>query len=447
MRKYLFCLFFLILTNFVSNTPIFAIGEINPSQNTVTSTNVLEYYTIDDSINYALDNNLSIQQNKLQIEKSKYQIQSAWAMVMPTLKVDASGGKFDTYATRAVVGERNYYQSKLNVNQLLFATYILPALDIANLSLKVSIDQYEATKDFITYQVNQIYYTILRAANLKKIAEDSIKRNSDHLIAAQELYKIGLTTKANVLQTEARLKDTEQSLTEADKYEKIAKVNFNLILNRDIKKNFNIDDKNFQIIATKNIQTVSIDKLDMYIQKALQRPNIQMLYKNKDIVNKTISVQESGYYPSVFASGSYGFYDYTGFKFNNNNRDWAVAVGLSWTLFDGFLTNSKVNMAKNDYAQISKNIELTENTVNQEILDALLSIKLAKDNIETSKIQTKYAQESYKLFTEQFKAGLSTNQELLDAEYALSLAQVNYVNSIFNLILARKKLEYLTNEL
>lgn len=424
---------------------IFADSELQPSAN------IIDFYTVNDAITYAINNNLDVEQSKLQIEKSKYQIQSAVSMILPTIKLDALGGKLDYYTNRisfpGAPSETNYYQAKLSFNQLLFGTYILPTLDIANLSYKASLDQLDATKDLIAYQVNQLYYTILRTANLKKIAEDSIQRNSDHLKTAEALFRIGITTKANVLQTEARLKDTEQKLTEADKFLKIAKVNFNLVLNRDLKKPFNLDDSDFSKIATKNLENTSIDKLDIYINKAIQRPNIQILYKSKEILGKTISIQQSNYYPSLFATGYYGFIDTNGFTTNRDNRDWLVAAGLSWTLFDGLGTSAKVSMAQNDYQRMEKTVDQTEKFVYQEILDALLSINLAKQNMETSKVQIKFASESYKLFREQFKAGLSTNQELLDAEYALSLAQINYIDAIFDLILARKKLEYLTNEI
>ncbi len=411
-----------------------------------------DYYTLADAITITTENNLSILKAKQNIDKMRAGIQTGWSMVFPKLTLNANYTKLDSYSTRQILppganSEFNYYGTKASVNQLLFANYIIPTLEIADYALQSSIAEYEATIDFVLYNLNIAYYTVLRAENLQKIAQNSLNITNEHVKINERMQEIGIINKANLYQTYTRQKENENQLTETEKLIKMAKLNFNYITNRNLDKDFALDGQNLEKIAFANLEKVTLDNLDIFVEKALNRPNMQVLYKNKEILNRNIFVNESNYYPNVFLTGNYGYTNPNAYTIKYNDRDWNVAVALSWTVFDGWLTTSKVNAAKSDSQQMDTTIEINKKQIKQEILDAMLSIKIAKENINSSKAQIKFATESYNLMKEQYKNGLSTNQELLDAELSYTISEVNYSNALFDLILAKKKLNYLTGEI
>jgi outer membrane protein TolC len=76
-----------------------------------------------------------------------------------------------------------------------------------------------------------------------------------------------------------------------------------------------------------------------------------------------------------------------------------------------------------------------------EVTQSYLSFKQAKENIQLSRLSVEQADENLRVTQQKFKAGLTTNSEMLDAEVAQLQAKLQLTQALVDYELAQAKLE------
>jgi len=79
--------------------------------------------------------------------------------------------------------------------------------------------------------------------------------------------------------------------------------------------------------------------------------------------------------------------------------------------------------------------------VTLEVTQSYLAFNQAKENIQLSQLEVDQASENLRVTHEKFKAGRTTNSEMLDAEVALLQAKLQLTQSLVDFELAQAKLE------
>ena len=80
-------------------------------------------------------------------------------------------------------------------------------------------------------------------------------------------------------------------------------------------------------------------------------------------------------------------------------------------------------------------------TVNLGVRQAYLNMKSAEQTIESTRVAVESGQESFRIATLRYRAGVGTNLDVLDAETSLETARNNYVDALFNYNIAVANLE------
>jgi outer membrane protein TolC len=152
----------------------------------------------------------------------------------------------------------------------------------------------------------------------------------------------------------------------------------------------------------------------------------------------------SGYFPHLFLVGNYVYA-------NPNTRiqpiqtkfrdTWDVSLALSFdlwnnrgTLFQVRQAQAQLEQAKAGQAQLRDGIVLEVRKSQYDLQQALQRIDLAADAV-------RQAEENYRITHERFKAGLTTNSELLDAEVFLLQSKVSRTEALIGFAMARAQLK------
>jgi len=150
------------------------------------------------------------------------------------------------------------------------------------------------------------------------------------------------------------------------------------------------------------------------------------------------------YLPTLNFSANYN-YNAMGSEFNFMGKTWyntySIGLTLKVPIFDGFQKKSKIAQSKFTILKAQENIRLTEQSIKVDVSNYEIQYKDAIDNIHNEKDNLDLAQSVYNTTQLQYKQGVSSALDLVQAESSLRESQNNYFNKLFSLFIARLDLE------
>ena len=120
---------------------------------------------------------------------------------------------------------------------------------------------------------------------------------------------------------------------------------------------------------------------------------------------------------------------------------WDVGVTLQFDIWNNLTTVYQTTEAQAQYEQTKDAIAMLKDGVTLEVTQSYLSFKQAKENIQLSQLSVDQADENLRVTQQKFKAGLTTNSEMLDAEVAQLQAKLQLTQALVDYELAQAKLE------
>ena len=423
-------------------------------------------WTLQECINYAVENNISIKQQELSKELIKEDIVTAKGSFLPSLSASASqnfnfGSYIDNYGGRVSRDSRSnsfgissgvtLYNGNINKINLLQTQ---KSLEAAGFDL-------EENKNSIMLFVVNSYLNVLLNKESIVIAEEQILISKSQVEKTQALVNAGEVPRANLLEAEATLATNEQQLTTAQNTLDLALLNLAQLLQ--------VSHKGFDIESvTLNIDSASLiyNDTDAIFNTALASlPEI----KSAEIAveNSELSVDraKAGFLPSLsFGAGvgtSYqhnqGSKDVRAILDENNNVVYVpngfgqqlednlgfnAGFSLSIPIFNRFQTKTavakaEINQQRTELALLDKQIKLRE-TIEQAYADAKAAL-----NQYISAEKSLYAQnESFKNAQESYNAGVMTSFDFDQVRNRLVNAQSSMANAKYNFVFRTKLLEY-----
>jgi outer membrane protein len=332
------------------------------------------------------------------------------------------------------IGSNNSYQGGLTLTQALYSRQVGVALDIANTYKEFSDAGYNSTKQNVVLQVKKAFYTVLlmqKLVDANRQGLDMVKANYENV---QSLYNHGQAAEFDLLRAEVQVANTEPT---------VISVENNLILAvNGLKSLLSIPlDSNVVIQGNFMFTEVPQSVLDQGGRDAMAtNPSIQQLAFQQSMLDQNISVEQSGYFPSIYAFGSYQWQTQDN-TFQFNNYLWAkianVGVTFSWNIFDGLRTPARVEQAKVDLRKVQYTLLKAEEGLTIQVQSARLKMDEAKRRIQGQEKNIEQAKKAVSIAETRFKNGVGTQLELLDTQVAMTLAQTNYAQAIYDYLVAK----------
>lgn len=277
------------------------------------------------------------------------------------------------------------------------------------------------------------YFTVLQTDNLQKLGKESVDRLQDHLKNVQAQYDVGVVAKVDVLRSQVELSDAEQSLIKYQNAHEVAVANLDKIVGLPLDTELKLDN----IL----VYTPYANDLDYCLDYASKhRPELEQAKQRVEAAHGSLLVARSGYQPSISASASQSWSGEHGFA-SSDNRNWGVGIGVSMTIFDNGVTFAKIHGAKADLASAEEAYRDTVDSINLDVRSTYLSMREAEKRIHTTDVAVERAQEDYRIAQLRYQAGVGTNTDVIDASVALTNAQVNYLQALYDYNMCKTDLQ------
>jgi len=337
------------------------------------------------------------------------------------------------------IGSDNAYQMGASISQTLFSRKVGVALDIAGTYRDYSEQAFHATEHDVVRQVKRSFYLVLLAQKLVDANRQGLNVVKANVENVRSQYRHGTAAEFDLLRAEVQLANTEPLLFSAENNLALAVNGLKNLLSIPLDQEITIEgDFTFEEIP----QTT----LDEARQRALStNPSILQLSLHESLLEKNISIESANFFPTLSLVGTYQWQTQDN-TFQFRNYTWAelfnVGLQLSYPLFDGFKTTQRVQQASVDREKVRFARLKAEEGLRIQIQSAELRMAEAKKRITGQEKNIDQAQKAVHIAQTRFTSGVGTQLELLDAQVAMTRAQTNYAQAIYDYLTARADWQY-----
>lgn len=415
-------------------------------------------WTLKDCIDYAIQNNISLQKTRLQMLSTKEDVKQAQAELLPSLSFSTSQNvNYNPWpeTNRATVTngyvetsvDKVYYNGSYGLN--LNWTVWNGNRNRNQLKLdKITAEQAEldsaTTANSIQEQIAQLYVQILYSADAVDVCKQSLETSSVNEARGKEFVNVGKMSKADLAQLTAQRAKDEYSLVEAESNLKNYKRQMKQLLQITSEEEFDVamptstDEMALETIPTlTSVYTAALDS----------RPEIKNAQLGIDGSELSIKMAKAQRMPTIGLNAS-AMTNTTSMSSKEwgtqlkNNFSTGAGVTLSIPIFDNRQSKTAIRKAKIQQQQYQLDLQDKQTTLYSTIENYWLQATTNQSKYRAAKANTTSAQESYDLLSEQFRLGLKNTVELMTGKTNLLTAQQNELQSKYLTILNMNMLDF-----
>ena len=408
-------------------------------------------WSLKECIDYALENNISLQKTRLQKESAIEDIKQSTSALLPSLSFSSSQNV--TYrpwpeSNRATVAngyvetsvDKVYYNGSygLNANWTVWngnRNYNQIKLNKIT-AQKAELDS-AYTANSIQEQIAQLYVQILYSHEAVNVCKKTREVSTLNENRGKEFVGVGKMSKSDLAQlTSQRAKD-EYSVVEAEGNLR----NFK----RQLKQLLQItNDEEFDVTIPNTSDEMALQTIpamnSVYASALNTRPEIKNAQIGIESSDLSIKMAKAQRMPTIGLSAS-AMTNTTSMSDNEwgtqlkNNFDVAGGLTLSVPIFDNRQTKTAIRKAKIQKQEYQLDLLDKQTTLYSTIENYWTQANTNQSMYKAAKESTKSAQVSYDLLSEQFRLGLKNTVELMTGMSNLLNAQQNELQSKYLTIL------------
>ncbi len=421
--------------------------------------------TLDKCVEMAVEKNSSVIQAQNSLEALHSDVQAAVGNLLPTLEASVSYFNRRDWSPATAAGTRfitgvgeistppsdgfslsESYNAGFDGRIILFNGFANYAT-VNRTKAVASAGEYNLTRtqQNTIIQTNSLFLDVVRTYQLLKVSDDNLKRSQRQLERITESNKVGSVALADVYRQRVQVGTDELSLITAQSNHEKAKADLIAYLGIDYNQEYRFD---FTGIPD-NIDTMEFAALNAryadfngIVSTAVEkRPDYQGSVENLNSADASVTSAKAGYFPTISASGSYG---YTNQYFSNlsDNRNLSITLSVSLPIFNGFSTQNSIQQAQVNRRNADEKLKQSQRQIRVDVRKALLDLEASEKAVTVTQTSVESADMDRKIAEEKYNLGAGTLLDLLiaNANYTTSLS--NKVKAVTDYLLAKKQADY-----
>ena len=374
-------------------------------------------WSLQDCINYALEKNIKLQQDKIALEESDVDVKTAKASLFPSLSFNTGHNVINrpyqqnssTVSGTEIISSDN--KTTYNGNYSLSAQWTLwnggkrlnnikqqkTARDIASLSVS-------ETENMLQEEITKLFVQILYADESVKINKSTLETSEANFKRGEELFKEGSISKADLAQLESQVGNDKYQLVTSESTLRNYKLQLKQLLELD-----GTDEMTLALptLSDEQVMKVLPSQADVYQTALTTRPEIQSGQLSIDNAKLGIKTAKAGYMPTISLSASSSSTTNSAstnnwaqqMKYGWNNM---IGVSLSIPIFDNRQNKSNVQKAKLQYSNSQLNLATKQKELYSTVETLWLDALNAQQQYAAADTKLKSSQTSYDMVSEQF---------------------------------------------
>jgi outer membrane protein len=398
--------------------------------------------TLSDAISYALQNKAEAKKALLDIRKGEAQIAETKSQAYPNI----SFGSNTTYnpllqetvlpgdffgapgqQVKVAFGQKWISSNNLQLSQVLFNQTVFTGLKAAKSTREFYLINAELTEEMIIEKVANAYYQVYKSDQMLLNADSNLEITNQTIKIIKGLYDAGLARKIDFDRTSVaknNLTSTRQQIINAIQLSENA---LKFMIGMPMSQEITLPGQTFDPAILPSADPGNYE----------DRTELRLLNKELELLNWQKKASEAAYYPTVGLSASYGLLGQgPKFPFFNGESSgvyWSdlasIGLNINVPIFNGFATKARVELnqieiekAQTDFEETKLGLDLAHKNALTLLNNNMVSINISEENV-------KLATEVLENTRSNYKYGLATLNDILDAEKDLTQAKNNLTNA------------------
>ncbi len=337
------------------------------------------------------------------------------------------------------IGTLNNYSAALTVTQPLYAGGAIRAqVELARLSSLLADQTVRAATQDVVYTTETAYYNLLLSQHLVDISSEQVRSSQAHLEDVEKKRAGGVASNFDVLRAQVELSNSEADLIKSKNAINLARAN--LIKTMGVSQDSDFVLSNEFVFAPVKysmeaaVKTAFTNRPDLYSNEYQIRQQREQLR----IARSRYLPNVSAYFTDTWANPNPRNF---GSSVNEWGQIWQGGVQGAWPLFDGFRREGDIIQQKARLKQAQISLVDTEETAVFELTRAILSVENAEEFVQSQRMNVTRATEGLRLADVGYQQGVNTQLDVIDATSALTQARVNYLQAIYQHVVAKLAVE------
>lgn len=395
--------------------------------------------SLDEAISLAMENNLNLAINDLQLEKSKIETKLAKSARLPQINGAFNGQKNLELATTFLPGElfgqpgetvpiqfgQEYqYSAGITINKPLINLTNRLALKTKSKDVDIQISDNKIFKELLIGQITYTYHAVILAKEALVIAQEDVVIAKNIFEITQSKFDEGLTELASVHRSKINLNRVKQSLDESKLIYEDTQSKLKDALGIETSKSLEIE-------AISQFETLNS------IEEPVLNENIEFFKSEQLTARAELNLKQSRteYFPKVSLNSYFGSQLFQNeFSFSINDENWTpvryVGLSINVPIFNGLSTRRKVKIAKLDAEAAALNHKQEKNRLEAEDALLLKNYKLTASIVTSSLENYQLNKQIVDLEFSKYNEGLVGLEVYLNAFEDYLNAKNGYLNAL-----------------
>lgn len=363
--------------------------------------------------------NQTLAQAEAQYRQAQALVRSARAGYLPTLSASASAnrsrygtGSQGNNANNSTRGGDNFSLSLNAAWELDLWGRVRRTVEANEANASASAADLASARLSLQAQLAQNYFQLRVLDEQRRLLDETVAGYQRSLELTQNQHAVGVVAKADVVQAQTQLKTAQAQAIDSGIQRAQLEHAIAVLIGKP--------PADFSITPAPLLAIIPPPSPPGVPSSLLQRrPDIAAAERRMAAANAEIGVAETAYFPdlTLSASGGYqsnSFADWISLPY----RFWSVGPSLAMTLFNGGARKAQTDQAIAAYDQTVASYRQTVLTAFQNVEDTLVQLQLLAQEAQVQDEAVASAQESVKLATNQYKAGLVSYLNVVAAQNA-----------------------------
>lgn len=410
-------------------------------------------FSIQQAADYAAKNNVQVknalldvqiqQQTNREITGNAYPQLSANGSITYNAKLPVSlvpaeffGGPAGTFEELAF-GVKWNATGGVSVSQLLFDGQVFTGLQARKTVMDFANKNVEVTEENIRANIYKIYYQLVISKTQVELIDANIALAARLQRDTKIMYDNGFAAMLDVDRASVQLTNLRTERINVINQVANGYLGLKALMGMPMRDSLVLTDS----ISDEQIKTGVLEAWDYdYAQrKQYQYAELGIKLREYDVqryrLSKIPTLSLNGYYNKNAQRNQFDFFK------GGDGRNWfdisAFTLQLNIPIFNGFATNARIAKARLSLQQSINQREALKLNIDNEVLTARNNFNSAIASLDAQKRNMELAETVYNQTKKKFEEGMGSQTEITNAQTDLKTAQTNYINALYNAVIAR----------
>lgn len=375
------------------------------------------------TVDLALKNNRTAKQSMWAYEAAKSTVSATAASKNPSVGYSYSATRARDATDASSVTERGTNGFSLSVP--VYTPSVDAAIDGARYDREGAGASYEEALQTAKLTAISDYYTLIMYRNLVDVAQQSVRDYDGHVTNVQAQYNVGLVASSDVLASRTNLADAQTTLITRQNSADVAETDLNIVIGYPVSTSIETADKEMRYLP----YNVTLEQAKAYA--LLHRATLVKSAMDVKSAEESVKQAKAGYLPTVSLTAGKNYASDDNYRGTSNNG-WSVGANASLDIWDGGSTRNTIKVREAQLESAKEANLAAVDGVLHDVESAYLNLRAAEQTISSTKVAVEEGQESFRIASLRYRAGVGSNLDVLDAETSLTTARNNYVQALYN---------------